>query len=315
MAHLSFIPMAINANIMRLGREIAWDRADISNLIGSISLAFWLCNGIPLVYEIYSKSSSHHQRARSIANLLSERKSADGVSLAFLGLWAIGDILNLAGSIWANLVPTTIFVAIYYIVSDAVILIEAFYYNALASSQKKDVAIETSPLIESPAKLFVSDDDKTSVTVAILHNIGACIGLTLLGGIGWYLSVIMINDEVSGPSNPDPNDHVAAGPQVLGYTSAMLYLCARIPQIIKNYRKQKTEGLALLFFILSVCGNLTYAASILAFSMEREYVITNIPWLMGSLGTLAFDFIILFQFLLYRLHEEEIETEESLLNT
>lgn len=41
--------------ILSLGNELIMDRGSISNLIGAISLAFWLCNGIPLVYEIYSK--------------------------------------------------------------------------------------------------------------------------------------------------------------------------------------------------------------------------------------------------------------------
>lgn len=244
-----------------------------------------------------------------------ERKSADGVSLGFLGLWAVGDVLNLAGCIWANLVPTTIFVAVYYIVSDAVILFEAFYFRSIAPGKELLTIDESSTLIESPAELFVEDERRSTVAVTIVYNILACVGVTALGCIGWYLSVIMINDDMNGPTNPDPTGHLSFGPQILGYSSAMLYLCARIPQIIKNYKKQKTEGLALLFFILSVCGNITYAASILAFSNERDYVITNIPWLMGSLGTLAFDFIILFQFLLYRDQQAEIETEESLLNT
>lgn len=263
----------------------------------------------------YTVSTSTKFSRQPGTNISPERKSADGVSLGFLGLWAVGDVLNLAGSIWANLVPTTIFVAIYYIVSDAIILCEAFYFNSLASNRKELTTDEASPLFESPAELFVPDDNKSSTITTVLHNIGACVSVTLLGSIGWYLSVITIKDDVGGPTTPDPSGHLSVGPQILGYTSAMLYLCARIPQIIKNYRKQKTEGLALLFFILSVCGNITYAASILAFSTERDYVITNIPWLMGSLGTLAFDFVILFQFLLYREHEEETETEESLLNT
>lgn len=43
-------------SVLRLGSDLTMDRGNISNLIGAISLAFWLCNGIPLVYEIYSMS-------------------------------------------------------------------------------------------------------------------------------------------------------------------------------------------------------------------------------------------------------------------
>jgi hypothetical protein len=58
-------------------------------------------------------------------------------------------------------------------------------------------------------------------------------------------------------------------------------------------------GLSLLFFILSLMGNATYGAGILFHSTEKEYVMTNLPWLVGSLGTMAEDAIIFVQFHIY----------------
>lgn len=58
-------------------------------------------------------------------------------------------------------------------------------------------------------------------------------------------------------------------------------------------------GLALLFFLLSLMGNATYGASILCHSVERDYVLTNLPWLIGSLGTMAEDAVIFVQFRIY----------------
>lgn len=74
---------------------------------------------------------------------------------------------------------------------------------------------------------------------------------------------------------------------------------ARIPQIVKNYQEKSCEGLALLFFLLSLMGNLTYGLSILAHSQEKDYIMTNLPWLIGSLGTMAEDAIIFVQFRMY----------------
>lgn len=59
-------------------------------------------------------------------------------------------------------------------------------------------------------------------------------------------------------------------------------------------------GLSLLFFILSLLGNLTYGAGILAHSLDRDYVMTNVPWLIGSLGTMVEDVVIFAQFHIYR---------------
>jgi len=46
-------------------------------------------------------------------------------------------------------------------------------------------------------------------------------------------------------------------------------------------------------------GNATYGASILAHSLEKDYIWTNLPWLIGSLGTMAEDAIIFLQFRMY----------------
>lgn len=75
-------------------------------------------------------------------------------------------------------------------------------------------------------------------------------------------------------------------------------------------------GLSLLFFILSIVGNATYGCGvsqtiipetchlltlnqILFHSIEKEYFLINLPWLIGSLGTMAEDIFIFVQFRLY----------------
>ncbi|KLJ09799.1 hypothetical protein EMPG_14773 [Blastomyces silverae] len=74
---------------------------------------------------------------------------------------------------------------------------------------------------------------------------------------------------------------------------------ARIPQIIKNYREKSCEGLSLLFFIFSLMGNLSYGAGILFHSTEKRYFLKNLPWLIGSLGTIVEDAVIFAQFRIY----------------
>jgi len=51
--------------------------------------------------------------------------------------------------------------------------------------------------------------------------------------------------------------------------------------------------------MLSLLGNLTYGAGILFHSVEREYFLTNLPWLIGSLGTMVEDALIFVQFRIY----------------
>ncbi|KAJ5647666.1 hypothetical protein N7490_004038 [Penicillium lividum] len=139
---------------------------------------------------------------------------------------------------------------------------------------------------------------------AWLKNCVSVLGIFVVGMAGW---TIAWQTGMWSPA-PAPQEHVSAadmatGGQILGYFSAVCYLGARLPQIYKNYCDKSCEGLSLLFFILSLLGNLTYGAGILAHSLERDYVITNLPWLIGSLGTMAEDVVIFAQFRIYAAQE------------
>lgn len=46
-------------------------------------------------------------------------------------------------------------------------------------------------------------------------------------------------------------------------------------------------------------GNITYGAGILFHSLDKQYVMTNLPWLIGSLGTMVEDGVIFVQFRMY----------------
>lgn len=119
----------------------------------------------------------------------------------------------------------------------------------------------------------------------------------------FFLSPLLLYFISSGQeesSDPEPNKPIQIGPQILGYISAALYLGARIPQIIQNHQKKSVHGLSLLFFIFSTFGNLTYAGQILFYSTEPEYIILNLSWLLGSLGTIFEDSIIFLQFFIYK---------------
>lgn len=139
---------------------------------------------------------------------------------------------------------------------------------------------------------------------AWLKNCISVLGIFVIGMAGW---TIAWQTGMWTPA-PAPQAHASAvdmalSGQILGYFSSVCYLGARLPQIYKNYSDKSCEGLSLLFFILSLLGNLTYGAGILAHSLEREYVITNLPWLIGSLGTMAEDVVIFCQFRIYATQE------------
>ncbi|CAL3972981.1 unnamed protein product [Diplocarpon coronariae] len=291
----------------------------LSGVFGSVSLATWIFLLLPQLYLNYKTGS------------------ADGISMGFLTVWLIGDITNLAGALWAGLVPTVIALAIYFCFADVVLIMQCLYYNhvnstsaapllaAATSDTEHENENENRPLLarrrstdtiglpgsqrrrssalspgrNSLSKILEEEDD--AGMQAWLKNSLSIVGVVIAGTAGWAVAW------QSGVWQPTPAlgdvtgpESTALGAKILGYTSAVCYLGARIPQILKNYSEKSCEGLALLFFLLSLMGNLTYGISILAHSLEREYVWTNLPWLIGSLGTMAEDAIIFVQFRMYR---------------
>ncbi|GME71293.1 unnamed protein product [[Candida] boidinii] len=130
----------------------------------------------------------------------------------------------------------------------------------------------------------------------------------LAGFAGFFFSGKIVNK----PDNNGGDDDIIDKPkhgnidlyaQIFGYASAFLYLTARLPQIYQNYRKKSCEGLSLLFFMFSTLGNITYGLQILFFRNDYKYVLLNLSWLLGSIGTIFEDGIIFAQFYLYKKHK------------
>jgi len=146
-----------------------------------------------------------------------------------------------------------------------------------------------------------------SVTVVLVCTAGV---------LGWYVSSRVSNraGERSSEHNEAPLSFDVLG-QIFGYLCAALYLGSRLPQLLLNFRRKSTEGVSLLFFLFACIGNLTYVLSIFAYSprcadarcqpgemssLYGRYILVNLSWLLGSLGTLLLDMAIFVQFFLYR---------------
>lgn len=113
-----------------------------------------------------------------------------------------------------------------------------------------------------------------------------------------------------GPAAPPPEPVALEWKsQLLGWSSAVLYLGSRVPQIAHNMHT-RCAGLSLAMFFFSISGSesgcrgagrgkwkgltryvnaadVTYVASILFKSVERTYIIANASWLAGGFPSCA----------------------------
>ncbi|KAJ5104730.1 hypothetical protein NUU61_002077 [Penicillium alfredii] len=162
---------------------------------------------------------------------------------------------------------------------------------------------------------------RISTLQAIFFNITAIALVCTAGVLGWYVSPGSKTSTTPDPLILDPLG------QVFGYLCAVLYLGSRVPQLLLNFRRKSTDGVSLLFFLFACIGNLTYVLSILAYvpvcpsaavlseqshrlharcrpgeaaALYGRYILVNLSWLVGSLGTLLLDMAIFVQFFLYR---------------
>ncbi|OAA72172.1 vacuolar membrane PQ loop repeat protein [Cordyceps fumosorosea ARSEF 2679] len=276
----------------------------ISGIFGSISMASWICLMLPQMVANY------------------KAKSADGISMTFLVVWMLGDITNLLGAFFTHLAPTAIALACYFCVADCVLITQCLYYNNLnrrraaaraAHHHAHAHANEDSPLLgrrhsassrrashSSQTKMPIGDDALD--TKPWVQNLVSLVAVYIIGFLGWYISY-KAGAWKSDPTPPsDPSEQRTTLEVVglmLGYASAFFYLAARVPQIIKNYREKSCEGLALLFFLLSLTGNATYGISLVTYSQDKKYLLNAVPWLLGSVGTIFEDSIIFVQFHIY----------------
>lgn len=283
---------------------LTWNEA-LSGVTGSISLAAWIFLLVPQLVQNYTQGS------------------AAGISLTFLLIWFVGDVTNLAGALWAGLVPTVTALAIYFCFADAVLISQCVYYNTLERrrAQEKESRAEASgneqtPLLanghtgdapSSPTKTHrrkrssftdVRDDNlglpgsrrrsstasspnlrrrRSAISTSSLErvmeepsrnrawvkNALSVLAIIAAGTAGWAIAwktgawrpAPVGHDDASGEATP-------IGAEILGYASAVCYLGARIPQIVKNQRERSCDGLSLLFFMLSLMGNATYGAGV-----------------------------------------------------
>lgn len=309
-------------------------RVALSGISSSISLACWIVLLLPQLIEQW------------------RLKSSEGISPIFIGIWFIGDLCSLAGSIWAGLLDGVILLSFWFCLTDALMFLSYFYYKqakfqnnhvirrrstfghyveegnnpAYPSTQasaaptadpsqpllnRRDSASTSGPSYTEPThstrrksskkhrrdSLASIIDAPASTTSVIQQYALPLLFVAAAGAVGYLFS-----DQQTQNQNPDDGDDqnsTSLGPEILGYLSAALYLGARIPQIIQNYRKKSVYGLSLLFFLFSIMGNISYAGGILFYRSDWEYVKVYIPWLLGSLGTVSEDIIIIIQFFVY----------------
>lgn len=112
----------------------------------------------------------------------------------------------------------------------------------------------------------------------------------------------------------------------LAWGCTFVYMSSRCPQLYKNYLRKSVEGISPLLFGAALLGNLAYTLSILSsceFVLDEsrgEFFFKELPYILGSSGTIIFDAIYFYQRHIYRDSGKQtsvmgLETWDELGNT
>lgn len=261
----------------------------IPAIFGLSSLVAWL-------FALFPQLITNHRR-----------KNADDLSVPFVLLWLGGDIASVAGLLMLGKRLTAVMLSLYFCLNDAALLAQIFYFRFRRTR------------LGAVDGANVSGAKPTSVfAVLLLTSIGA-VGLYAdsataaagsVGSVGRSLlseAAAAVVEECSATA-PRPSWVIVLG-CVLSWASGMLYFTSRIPQVIKNYRSKEVEGLSIAMFSLSIFANLAFGMQFIAETAIRvsrgnpmdwaAFVSQDLPFVLGSAGTVIYDVIIVFQSVVY----------------
>ena len=199
-----------------------------------------------------------------------KRKDVEGLSFIFLVCLNLGDTCNLVGSIINNGLVTQFITATWFLIVDISCLLQYIWYNWICPRCFHDK--EYAPINDK--------DSKPSVFPVLIAAASAASKVTAVS------------------TNPYKPPQLYG--MILGWISTSCYMSSRMPQIVTNFKRKKTDGLSIQFFWSAIAGNTTYALSIFLKDSSWNYIWSQLPWIMGSAGLLIFDVVVLSQFLIYR---------------
>lgn len=263
----------------------------LSDLLSWISTVCWCFALLPQLWYNY------------------ENKSVEGLSPYLLILWCLGDSFNLVGCLLLKQLPFQIYLATYFVLNDIVLDLQYIYYNLIYSPRPLSKYSQTD--IEESSVELLSDDNYSSI---LRENSAPTInslkpGLSKSQLITTTTALLSISPASALPIVNSATTFTMSFQNMgllFAWSCTIIYCSSRIPQLYHNFKRKSVSGISPLLFSFALLANLTYALSILTTKeippnlTYKQFIINELPYLLGSLGTIAFDLVYFFQRGFYR---------------
>jgi solute carrier family 66 (lysosomal lysine-arginine transporter), member 1 len=304
-----------------LGMCVVDTRMLLAVICSIISMFAWISYGLPQMVE-------------NCRTGLADK----AVSPFLLIFWTTGDTCNIVGAILMNQLVMMKVIAAYCIFCDIVLSIQFIYcyikhkrkttylYVNFNEDASDSISVREpltnslqSNISEGPTRLYMwSGIGVISLSISLLYwfSTGLSESPTLLSDailgsrhVPGFKSRELLSVKPHIP--PLLKDLPDIAGYVLGCVSSVFYLAARVPQLLQNRRRQSTEGLSIFVFLLAILGNITYSLQIFLTSTDKRWLLRALPWIIGSLGVLSLDVVMMFQFFNYRNNRSPDDASEN----
>ncbi|KAK9460515.1 PQ loop repeat-domain-containing protein, partial [Lipomyces oligophaga] len=302
--------------IARIAGSCVYDSmGEASFIFGYMSLFSWLGAQLPQVI----KNWRNH--------------SVEGVSWLFLFNWLLGDATNLLGCLLTNQLFFQTLLATYYLSIDVILCSQYVYYTRF---QSQTYYVLLSPPDPGSSASSISSESTSSTRSSqtirstnrrranVMLSLSAVVAMIGLAGamlipptsdsqvtITYSTPLIAASEEFhtmagfNGLRRWFKLDSKESVGRVFAWICTVMYLTSRMPQIYTNFVRQSTSGLSVMLFVAAFLGNTFYTLSILtnAATMEplerSDFLWDELPYLLGSAGTVGFDSTIFIQWIYY----------------
>lgn len=134
----------------------------------------------------------------------------------------------------------------------------------------------SNPAISSSNSSFITitDTKKKQTSGTKLFNLISAISIVLVTVVSCYTyyNAHWKHKHDGGNGGDDgQSDRLEFVPQLMGWSSALLYVGSRIPQILKNWRNKSTEGLSFGMFTCAVMGNVFFTMVNITIGISNEF--------------------------------------------
>lgn len=256
-------------------------------------------------------------------------KSAEGISPLFLLLWFMGDFLSFTSCLLNDVVlKFQVYLSLFFICNDITLCYQYYYYNSVYP-RKHPEEVTASKILDSTGVSHIAaiHSPTNSVHIRTHGDISETMNLSQSEGSepSSFGSVKQISTPgfKAGASAVLMNAGLANGMALLATSDAQImssesvglflawcctavYVSSRCPQLYRNYQRKSVDGISPLLFGSALVGNLTYTLSILTSceflfdSNKTEFFWRQLPYILGSSGTVVFDIGYFYQRYIYR---------------